>query len=204
MRRAVDQALTEEQSHLARLRITYTAGPTSEGSVAAGPATLVVVAEALRPWDPVAEVVIVPWVRNESGALAGLKTTAYAGNLAALAYARERGAGEAVFPNTAGDLCEGTSTNVFYVVDGELRTPSLASGCLGGITRELVIEWCGAVEIDEPVEILHTADEVFLASTTRNVQPVGRVDGRRLSAPGPVTAKAMATWAEREAEQIDP
>jgi branched-chain amino acid aminotransferase len=109
-----------------------------------------------------------------------------------------------VFANLAGNLCEGTGSNVFYVVDGELRTPTLASGCLAGVTRDLVIEWYGAREVDEPIEVLQTADEVFLVSTTRDVQPVSRVDDRVLVVPGPVTAACQKVWAEREAEHSDP
>ena len=70
------------------------------------------------------KVATVPWPRNERGALAGLKTTSYGENVVMLAYAHERGAGEAVMANLAGNLCEGTGSNVFYVVDGELRTPT--------------------------------------------------------------------------------
>jgi branched-chain amino acid aminotransferase len=93
---------------------------------------------------------------------------------------------------------------VFYVLDGELRTPSLESGCLAGITRALLIEWCDVVEVDEPVSVLEWADEIFLASTTRDVQPVVWCDGRELAGPGPVTAAAAATWREREAADLDP
>ena len=85
-----------------------------------------------------------PWTRNERSATAGLKTTSYAENVVALAHAKERGGIEAVFANTRGELCEGTGTNVFVVVDGELLTPPLESGCLAGITRELTLEWCRA------------------------------------------------------------
>ena len=93
---------------------------------------------------------------------------------------------------------------MFYVVDGELRTPTLASGCLAGITRALLLEWYGAREVDEPVEVLATADEIFLVSTTRDVQGVTRCDGRELDAPGPVTKDCMRVWAAKEAEGIDP
>jgi branched-chain amino acid aminotransferase len=109
-----------------------------------------------------------------------------------------------VFANTVGHLCEGTGSNVFYVVDGELRTPSLASGCLAGITRGLVVEWCDVREVDEPVDVLGRADEVFLASTTRDVQPVRWCDGRDLGQTGPVTRAAATTWASREAQEVDP
>ena len=91
-----------------------------------------------------------------------------------------------------------------YVLDGELRTPTLASGCLAGITRALIVEWCGAVEIDEPIEVLEEATEIFLASTTRDVQAVSQCDARTLPAPGPVTEAAARTWAIREAENPDP
>ena len=206
VRRGVAEVL--ERRHLAfgRLRITYTAGPAPMGSGRPGDAstTLVVAAVAAAPRTGPASVVTVPWPRNERGAVAGLKTTSYAENVVALAYAAERGAEEAVFGNTAGNLCEGTGSNVFYVVDGELRTPTLASGCLAGITRELLVEWCGAREVDEPLEVLRTADEVFLASTTRDVQPVVRCDDRSWDVPGPVTEAAAETWRTREAEHADP
>jgi branched-chain amino acid aminotransferase len=92
-----------------------------------------------------------------------------------------------------------------YVVDGELRTPTLSSGCLAGVTRALVVEWCGAREVDEPLAtVLDTASEVFLASTTRDVQAVARWDHRDLPAPGPVTRRCAETWAAREAETLDP
>ncbi len=73
------------------------------------------------------------------------------------------------------------------MIDGEARTPSLASGCLAGVTRALLLEWCDVVEVDEPLGVLDEAEEVFLVSTTRDVQPVRRIDDRVLAAPGPVT-----------------
>ncbi len=95
-----------------------------------------------------------PWPRNERGALAGVKSTSYAENVVALAEAARRGASEAVFANLAGHLCEGTGTNVGYVVGGEVRTPTLEAGCLAGVTRALLLEWCDVTEVDEPIEVL--------------------------------------------------
>src|SRR6478735_4201736 len=136
------------------------------------------------------------------GELAGLKTTSYAENVVALAAAHRRGASEAVFANLAGHLCEGTGSNVFYVVDGELRTPTLASGCLAGVTRALVLEWFGGVEVDEPIGTVAQASEVFLTSTTRDVQGVSAWDDRDLPAPGPVTKAAAELWRRREPELL--
>jgi branched-chain amino acid aminotransferase len=160
---------------------------------------------AASPMDPAREtttVITVPWPRNERGAMAGLKTTSYAENVVALAAAKEKDATEAIFANLQGHLCEGTGSNVFYVVDGELRTPTLASGCLAGVTRRLVLEWFGGTEVDEPIEVAAGADEIFLVSTTRDVQGVARWDDRELAAPGPVTRQALAVWREREGELV--
>jgi branched-chain amino acid aminotransferase len=163
-----------------------------------------VIAAAMDPWPDTTAVCSVPWPRNERGALAGLKTTSYGENVRALAYAGDRGCSEAVFANLQGHLCEGTGTNVFYVVDGELRTPSLASGCLAGITRALVLEWYGATEVEEPIEVLtEQASEIFLSSTTRDVQGIHRWNDRELGAPGPVTTEVRKVWHEREADLLD-
>jgi branched-chain amino acid aminotransferase len=205
VRRGVAEVLGEERLPLGRLRITYTAGTAPLGSGRGdNAATLVVVAAPLTRLAGEVAAVTVPWPRNERGAVAGLKTTSYAENVVALAHAAERDASEAIFGNLAGNLCEGTGSNVFYVVDGELRTPTLASGCLAGITRALLLEWVEVREVDEPLGVLAVADEVFLASTTRDVQPVRRCDDRDLGEPGPVTTAAAAVWHEREAEDIDP
>ena len=156
----------------------------------------------MKEWPETTAVRTVPWPRNERGALAGLKTTSYGENVVALARAAEAGASEAIFANLAGHLCEGTGSNVFYVVDGELRTPTLDSGCLAGVTRALILEWWGGTEVDEPMEVLADASEVFLASTTRDVQGVSQWDDRELPAPGPVTREVRAMWEEREPELL--
>jgi branched-chain amino acid aminotransferase len=204
VRRGMAAVLGAESLALARLRVTWTAGRAPLGSDRGeGPPTLVVVAASMDPWPATTSVATVPWPRNERGALAGLKTTSYGENVRALARARELGASEAVFGNLQGHLCEGTGTNVFYVVDGELRTPTLASGCLAGITRHLILEWYGATEVDAPlVVVAEQASEVFLASTTRDVQPVSRWDDREPTAPGPVTTEVQKVWHEREADLL--
>ncbi len=191
---------------LARVRITYTSGvgPLGSDRGRQGGTAVVAVAEQ-TPFPPTGDVTVVPWPRNERGALSGLKTTSYADNALALAYAKERGGGEAIFGNLAGNLCEGTGSNVFLVLDGRLVTPTLASGCLAGVTRALVLEWFGAEERDVPLGELYRAEEAFLTSTTRDVQPIATVDQTVLpAAPGPVTAKAMEVFAARSAELMDP
>ncbi|QCX75307.1 D-alanine aminotransferase [Streptomyces sp. YIM 121038] len=206
VRRACAAVLDANPMALGRLRITYTGGLSPLGSDRGdhGPTLVVALGETGRRPDATA-VITVPWTRNERGALTGLKTTSYAENVLALARATEQGASEALFANTVGRLCEGTGSNVFVVLDGEIHTPPVASGCLAGITRALAVEWTGAHETDLPFDVLDRAEEVFLTSTLRDVQAVHRVDGRDLpGAPGPVTAKAMRVFDERAADDLDP
>jgi len=194
-----------------RLRITVTGGIAPPGSGRGdGPHTAIVVAAPLDPSPPTTRVATVPWTRNERDACAGLKTTSYAANVRALAFAAERGASEAIFANTAGDLCEGTGSNVFVVTDGTVVTPPAAAGCLLGVTRDLVLECCTALgitanEADLPLGALTEADEAFLTSTTREVQGIAAVDDRTLpEAPGPVTARLAAAFRDLVARDLDP
>ncbi|MFE1792738.1 aminotransferase class IV [Streptomyces sp. NPDC059525] len=206
VRRACAAVLEANPMPLGRLRITYTGGLSPLGSDrgGTGPTLVAAVGAATRRPDTTA-VITVPWVRNERSPLTGLKSTSYAENVVALARANRAGASEALFANTIGQLCEGAVSNVFVVLDGELHTPPVASGCLAGITRALALEWTGAHETDLPFDVLERAEEVFLTSTLRDVQAVHRVDGRTLAAaPGPVTANAMRVFEERAASDIDP
>jgi branched-chain amino acid aminotransferase len=170
----------------ARLRITYTGGlaPPGSGRGSASP-TLVVAVSPLDPWASTAVVATVPWPRNERSSVVGLKTTSYAENVIALAAANERGASEALMPNTHGQLCEGTGSN--------------------GVTRELVLEWCDGEERELPMEALVAADEVFLTSSTRNVQPVEQVDEHQVpQAPGEITKRVQEVFLDRSNVELDP
>ena len=206
LRDAIDRTVASNGPDVGRVRVTVTGGPGPPGTVRGGAApTVLVVCGPVAHWDATAAVATVPWTRNEHGALAGLKTTSYAENVIALEHAHAAGASEALFANTAGDLCEGTGTNVFVVLDGRLVTPPLASGCLAGVTRELVLEIVDAVEEDVPMHALERAEEAFLTSSTRDVQPIASLDGRVVpSAPGPLTHAAMDAWRALEARTLDP
>lgn len=206
VRRGCAAVLAANPLPLGRLRITYTGGHGPLGSDRGehGPTLVIALGEANRRPDSTAAVTV-PWTRNERGALTGLKTTSYAENVVALARAHQHGASEALFANTVGQLCEGTGSNVFVVLDGEIHTPPVGSGCLAGITRALTVEWTGAKETDLPLDVLEHADEVFLTSSLRDVQAVHLVDERQLpGAAGPVTAKAMRVFDERSGDDLDP
>ena len=210
VREGIDAVLSGEPIDFGRLRWTITGGwgPLGSDRLASDPTYIVTAVPHERPAAH-GRVVTVPWVRNERSATAGLKTTSYAENVVALAYAQERGAMEAVFANTRGELCEATGSNVFVVIDGIVRTPALSSGCLAGITRELTIEWCRAegIEVLEehlPLDVLEGADEVFLTSSIKDVFPVSGVDGRSLDTPGPLTRQVRDVWRRHAALTVDP
>ena len=201
-RDALIQVAAANRLPAARLRFTVTAG---EGPPGAGrsdqPATTLLATAVPRPvWGETASVALLPWARHEHSPLAGLKTTSYAENALALAEARRRGADEALLPNTRGGLCEGSGSNVFLVRDGRLLTPPLASGCLAGVTRALVLELArtlglAAEETVLPLAALNEAAEAFLTSTTRDIQPIRSIDGTALpAAPGPVTRQLQEKW----------
>jgi branched-chain amino acid aminotransferase len=211
LRAAVDDVIVANGVTEGRVRLTITGGASPLGSEQGdGPPTVIVMSAPATPWPATVDVVVVPWSRNERGAVVGLKTTSYAENVRALAYARERDAGEAIFLNTRGEVCEATGSNVFVIRDGVVRTPPADAGCLLGVTRALVLELCA--EHGMPVEesalgrsALDDADEAFLTSSTREVQSIGRVDGRALpAAPGPTGDKLGALLTELIARVPDP
>jgi branched-chain amino acid aminotransferase len=205
LRRAMAEVLASHDLRQARVRITVTGGTAPLGSERGeGRATVVVAAGELKDADPTAAVCVVPWTRNERGAMAGIKSTSYAENVKALAYAKERACSEALFGNTVGNLCEGTGSNVFVGIGGRLLTPPLAAGCLAGVTRELVLEVTDAVEEDVSLAALGGADEVFITSTGRDVQPVHRVDDRTLRTDGPLTEAAAEAFGSVVARGDDP
>ena len=207
LRDAVESTIAANGPDVGRVRLTVTGGAGPAGTVRGeGPATVLVQCAPLAPWPSSASVLVVPWQRNERGALAGLKTTSYAENVIALARAHEAGADEAIFGNTAGNLCEGTGTNVFVVIDDRVATPPLSAGCLAGVTRELLLEIDPEIaEIDIPLTALASVEEAFLTSSTRDVMAISAIDGRPLRhVDGPHTRRAADALRTLQARTFDP
>lgn len=215
VRAAVATVLEACDPAAGRLRITVTGGPGPMGSGRgdAEPTLVVIAGPARQSAD--ARVVRVPWVRNERSAIAGLKTTSYAENVVALARAVAAGADEALFANTRGELCEGTGSNVFVELDGELLTPSLASGCLAGISRALLLEWAADAGLpvrevapsELPYGVLDDVTDgrgaLALTSSTRHVSPVLSLDRVELRV-GEVSIAARELFLRRAAADVDP
>lgn len=183
----------------AKIRLAITGG--------SGPLDDLTLGADLRIWmtvtplavsSPTTSANLSPWVRNERSPLAGLKCASYAENLLALEHAARLGFEETVFLNTAGRLCEAATSNIFIVRNGGLLTPSPTSGCLPGITREVVLELAEQLRIpyqacDLTTSDLHAADELFLTSSIRGLTEVSRFEERTFP-PGKITHALREAW----------
>ena len=202
-----------------RIRVTLTSGAGPLGSDRSlNDSTLAISVSEQAPWPESTKVLLVPWTRNENSPLAGLKTTSYAENVFALAAAKSQGFSEALYCDTSGRLCEGTGSNIFFVKDGQIITPSEESGLLRGITRDLVIEFSQTAEFEvierdvNPKE-LWTADEVFITSSTRDIHPVselarldsmGKVVDCKQNERGTITEKLSEIFMASRTENLNP
>lgn len=189
---AISRLLEKNQLIEARLRITLTGRPAPFPQRSDNP-TLAITTGPLPVYPNTATVMTVPFTRNETGALTGIKSISYGENLLALQYAQERGFDEAIFTNTKGHLCEGATTNIFLVIGDRLLTPNLKSGCLPGTTRCRVLKQakhlgipCKETEIPLP---LSEVDAAFLTSSLRGIQPIRKFDDRVITTSHSVIAQ---------------
>ena len=132
------------------------------------------------------------------------KTGAHLAHVLAVKEARDGGAHEAFLLDDRGYVTEGSSSNVFAVAEGRIRTPPVGAGILEGVTRGVVLRLARAegIAVDEiPMrpEDLEAADEVFITSTLREIMPVTRLGDRAVGSghPGDVTWRLHAAFRKR-------
>jgi branched-chain amino acid aminotransferase len=124
-----------------------------------------------------------------------VKSLSYAANMQATRIAVGRGADEALLVRPDGSVLEAPTSAVFWVSErGALRTPSLEAGILVSITRAQIVRELDVEEGQFGVDDVLGAREAFLASTTREVQPVARIDDHDLESPGERTREAQAAF----------
>ncbi len=134
---------------------------------------------------------------SPSRVLDGVKSLSYGANVLARRLAREQGADDALLVTPHRHVLEAPTASVFWVAGGSVRTPPLDEHILASITRRIVIEETGAAEESVTLDELLEAEEVFLASTVREVHPVHAVDDHTFSAPGPVSSEVAAQVSAR-------
>ena len=141
----------------------------------------------LSNWGSAVRLGVIPQARHAASRYAHTKVLSWAFNLANYESAREAGFDEAILLNERGEVCECTSANLFAVFGSRASTPPLSSGCLPGVTRELLLEevkvpGIEVVEQSLTLESLEAADAIFVTSTTRDVLPVNEIQGLRIRA----------------------
>lgn len=168
---------------------------------------LVAFTAPLTMWSGEVRLGIVPNARHAGCRFAGTKTASWAMNLVWHEEAHMQGLDEVILLNERCEVSECTSANVFAVFGDEAVTPPLSSGCLPGITRELLLE---AVRVPGvrtaerilTVDDLEKADGLFITSTTRNILSVGSVEGLSIRTGRDVTRRLGAAFEEYQREWI--
>jgi len=129
--------------------------------------------------------------RNPSSPIYTHKTLNFLENLLAKREAEEKKFQEALFLNTKGYLAEGCTTNIFLIKKEKVITPSLDSGILPGITREVVLNLCRLLGLSHEerkvkLEELYKAEEAFLTNSLREILPLTRIDSHIIGRKGKV------------------
>jgi len=160
------------------------------GTVFAGPAIerdfdLIAMTTGLANWGESVRLTVVPNGRFAASPYARTKVLSWAFNLNWYHHARELGFDEVVLLNEREEVAECTSANIFAVFGNEVYTPPLDSGCLPGVTRELLLNEIrvSGIRISErkmTLDDLESADEIFISSTTRDILPVAEIEGLRI------------------------
>jgi branched-chain amino acid aminotransferase len=210
LKSAVLQVLQKNELQDARVRLVVSAG---EGAVtpdarSCKSPTVLAVAVGYSPYRPEAysrgfTAIISSIHRNSQSPLPGMKTSDLLESLLAKREARNAGVDDTIMLNDKGLVAEASSSNIFIVARGALKTPPLGEGLLPGITRQVIAELAtgAGVEIREtdirPEELL-TADEAFISNSMIEIMPLTRIESRTIGAgdPGSVTRKLMSAYRE--------
>jgi branched-chain amino acid aminotransferase len=160
-----------------------------------------------KKWGEGVKLCWTPRARYAAGEFAGAKILSWATNLTWLERAQERGFDETVLLNERGEVAECTSANIFAAVGNRVWTPEISSGCLPGVTRELLLHqvrvpgYTIAEKTLMPADLEH-ADEVFITSTTRNLLPVVELEGRPIRHSGPACAALSEAFGDYVEEYV--
>jgi branched-chain amino acid aminotransferase len=161
----------------------------NDGSTYGGPverrSELIAMTANLKEWGSGVKLAYVPQARHAASIFAGAKILSWAMNLTWIEDAQSKGFDAVIFLNERGEVSECTSANIFAARDRDVWTPPLSSGCLPGVTRDLLLSEIHApgYTVSEKVLMpadLETADEVFITSSTRDLLPVLEIEHKPL------------------------
>jgi branched-chain amino acid aminotransferase len=187
VRRQLLELVEANQAHNATLRLAIVRnGPTMWADPSVGRASDVIALTAdSKDWGDSAKLAYVRDARHAASPFAGTKILSWAMNLTWLESAQARGFDEAILLNERGEVSECTSANIFIANGSQVWTPPLNSGCLPGITREVLLSdiHLRGIEVGEKTLMpadLESADEVFITSTTRNLLPARQIEEKKV------------------------
>ena len=166
-----------------RVRVAFIDGSSSAvwpSDVTAGTRLQIIVGPP-RTFPEHFKLTVSPHRVNTTSPLTGIKSCNYLEQLLAYEEAVGRGFQEAVRLNERGEVTSGCMSNIFWRIDGKLYTPSLATGCLPGTTREHILETVHCKEVEVGIETLEAADHIFLTSAGLGIVPVSDFDGAKLA-----------------------
>lgn len=195
LRQAVVELARANQRPEGMARVSFVKNSGGLWSEAQGlpPTDLLVFTRELVAWPPAHCLRLQAMGIFSGGEYAGAKMLSWVSHAAVLEKTHAEGLDDALLLNEKGQIAECTSANIFLVREGRVLTPPLSSGCLAGITREILFEIAPelGIELCErelTPDDLSTAEEVFVSSTTREVAPVGTISPHwAYPAPGKVT-----------------
>jgi len=153
-----------------------------------------------KEWGSGVRLCYTPRARYAAGEFAGAKILSWGMNLTWLEAAQSRGFDETILLNEHGHIAECTSANIFVAEGDRIWTPPLTSGCLPGVTREVLLREIHVpgyqiAEKDLCPSDLENAGEVFITSTTRNLLPVIEMEGRAIPHSGAASAALSRAFA---------
>jgi len=166
-----------------RLVIVRNGGGLWAGPSNGRPSDVIALTADSKEWGDSVRLSYVRQARHAACEFAGTKITSWAMNLTWLERAQQRGFDEVILLNERGEVAECTSANIFIANGSEVWTPPLSSGCLPGITRQVILEEIrvpGIRVIEKTVMPgnLENADEIFITSTTRSLLPVRQIEDK--------------------------
>jgi branched-subunit amino acid aminotransferase/4-amino-4-deoxychorismate lyase len=140
--------------------------------------TWLVVVEAADSSEKLPSLIKMNQVINSNSPLSGIKSISYGQSMLAVRTAQARGYSDGVYLNENNDVVETGSANIIILKDGKFITPALESGCLPGITRQILIKDFAVAEGLFTWDQLIEADGVFLCSSIRLLTPVSKVEDK--------------------------
>jgi branched-chain amino acid aminotransferase len=190
-----------------RLAVVRNRGGLFEGPNLASDFDLVAFTTGLNNWGTGVNLGVVPQARHAASRFAGVKFTSWAINLTLYEEAHDRGFDEVVLLNERGEVSECTSANIFMAKDGDVWTPPLDSGCLAGVTRDVLLSEIRVpgIHVGEKaltLSDLEAADEVFITSTTRDLLPVLSIEGIRVRREGRIREFLQAAFTQHIGDYV--